>query len=192
MRLFLAAFPPPSACAQLESALRDLHRACPARVRWIRAEEVHLTLVFLGEIAPERLAALAEAVSAVAPRHPVLQMSFGERGAFPTLDRPRVLWLGLHGDKRLPGLQHGLAEATRPFVAAPEPPGRFHPHLTLGRVKPAAPPDLRALAAWWRGQTVTLAGQWRVERILLMRSEPGSAGARYAELASMPLAKTSG
>jgi 2'-5' RNA ligase len=157
-------------------------RALGSAVAWVPARNLHVTLHFLGDQSEERLmeaeAALADATAGRAR----FDVSFHGIGAFPGLERPRILWVGLaHGALEVRALQARVTEAlaARGFATGERP---WHPHLTIGRVhderrwRREADPPLRGALA--RAATTTF-GTQRVAEVALMRSDLSPAGARY-------------
>src|ERR1700687_2296496 len=116
------------------NALRPLHES----IRINPTERMHLTLHFLGHLPRPIVEQLPPALAALVMRHHRFRLAAQGVGAFPTLARPRVLWAGITGADlpRLNELQVELGDALR---AAGLTVGgdRFHPHLTLGRVRRA-------------------------------------------------------
>jgi 2'-5' RNA ligase len=111
-------------------------------VRWTTpSEPFHLTLAFLGEIPHADLHAVCRAVAEAAAGCPPLALRLEGLGAFPDPARPRVLWVGTTG----PGLEplHRLNKSVCQATAALGYPAdtRFHPHVTLGRLKPRRGPS---------------------------------------------------
>jgi 2'-5' RNA ligase len=167
-----------SAVAATIERLRPLGSA----VAWVPPRNLHVTLHFLGDQSEERLAeaeaALADAAAGSAP----LDVTFHGIGAFPGLERPRILWVGLaHGALEVRRLQARVTEAlaVRGFGKEER---AWHPHLTIGRVhderrwrREAGPPLRSALAQ----VATTTFGTQRVAEVALMRSELSPAGARY-------------
>ena len=173
----------------LDEALRERIAAIIARLRplgsavaWVPPRNLHVTLQFLGGQTEERLleaeAALAEAAAESAP----VDLTFHGIGAFPGLERPRILWVGLaQGALELRRLQARLAEAlaARGF---PREERTWHPHLTIGRVfevwrwRRAAGPPLRSALEHIAATSI---GRLRVTELALMRSELHPSGARY-------------
>jgi RNA 2',3'-cyclic 3'-phosphodiesterase len=166
--------------------LRPLSRA----VAWVPTPNLHLTLRFLGERSDAELeeveAALLESAATTVP----FGVTLHGLGAFPCLERPRILWVGV-ADGALP-----LRQVQARVEAALERRGfsrerqAWHPHLTIGRVfderawrRESGLPLRQALAAAARRSFGTLG----VSRIALMRSDLSSQGARYSELASAEL-----
>jgi RNA 2',3'-cyclic 3'-phosphodiesterase len=189
MRCFAALLLDPAtrqAVADEVEQLRPLSRA----VAWVPAENLHLTLRFLGEQPETALAGLTEALAEAARAAAPFALTFRTVGAFPGLERPRVLWAGLQeGVREARAVQAGAETAleVRGFGREARP---WHPHLTLGRVfdprrwSRDAGPELRAALgrALVRPSPAT-----RVEAIALVRSDLSREGARYTALAELPL-----
>lgn len=164
-------------------------RATVAGVSWTRPEQLHLTLKFLGSVSPSRLPALearlADAFRAFGPD----ALDVGGVGAFPSLARPQVVWVGV----RAPSLS-ALADAVETSCVAegfaPEP-RTFRPHVTLGRVRERgrrATPELALLAR--DGDRAF--GTSSLGEVALFRSVLGGGGARHSVLASFRLAGSDG
>jgi RNA 2',3'-cyclic 3'-phosphodiesterase len=115
-------------------ALLGRLRQCEWPVRWVHDEGSHLTLKFYGEVAPERLDVIEESVRLAARGTPPLPLRLGALGAFPSVSRPRVLWIGVDAPPELAGLQERLEHAGEAIGFAPEG-APFRPHITLGRVR---------------------------------------------------------
>lgn len=133
-RLFWAVELPDFVCERLLAVQEAVAQACPGeKVRWVRREQMHLTLEFLGEtdVAPSELAAAAAAILPAAPvaLEVVGLGTFGGR-------RPRVLWAGVQGAGReeLIAFVDRLERAMRKLGFARERRG-YSPHVTLGRVR---------------------------------------------------------
>lgn len=148
LRLFVAAELPeavPHALGSLQEALRRDPGAARA-LRWVEPDSIHLTLKFLGDVSEGRLGPITQALEhAVAARLP-FALRFGTVGAFPSLARPRVLWLGLEGDlAALLSLQRSVEDRLAALGFPSE--GRvFSPHLTLARLRQGQRLDATELA----------------------------------------------
>jgi 2'-5' RNA ligase len=103
-------------------------------VRWVHEEGLHLTLKFYGEVAPERLEVIEEAVRFAGQGAGPLALRLHDLGAFPSAARPRVLWLGIDGPPALELLQERLERGGESIGFPPEGTA-FQPHVTLGRVR---------------------------------------------------------
>lgn len=184
MRAFIA--------LRLDAAVEDAIAALVERlrmpedgIRWVRRANFHLTLFFLGPAVPrERLAPVADALGAIAKETALFEIAAHGVGAFPNLARPRVIWVGLHGNA-LVGLTARIAEAAERCGFVPER-RAYSPHLTIGRVRSLRSPERLRRAL--NEATDASFGVSRIERVMLYRSEPGPQSSTYHELAAFPLA----
>jgi 2'-5' RNA ligase len=187
-RVFCAVELSPEARARLSAHIAALRERFPkARASWARAEALHITLKFLGEIERERVEALSEAASRTAAAAQSFELHIAETGAFPPRGLPRVLWLGVKDSSGgLARLQQALeAECARAgFAREPRP---FHPHLTLARLR--APTGTRELAAAHRA-LVFESLAFKVQELVVMRSELGAGGSRYTPVSRHELGST--
>lgn len=134
MRTFIALNLPARERQRIHRAVGALReRGLP--VRWVEADNLHLTLKFLGEIRPERLAEVERAVTRVASATQPFTLALEGFGAFPAVRRPRVIWMGAEATPELRCLKQDLEWALTDcgFEAETR---DFHPHLTLGRADP--------------------------------------------------------
>jgi len=136
MRVFVAINPPREVRARIGEAERDLREA-GFPIRWVPAENVHLTLKFLGEVAEKQLRDVYEAVDGAVSGIDVFEMAVGGFGAFPSLRRPSVVWLGVELDSVLSSLQ-ARTEENLSLLGFPREDRPFRPHLTLGRSRKRA------------------------------------------------------
>src|SRR5262249_10688093 len=100
MRLF-AALPIPEPGRAAVIALLDALRASDWPVRWVKPEGIHLTLKFYGEVVPERLDVIEEALRYAVAGARAIPLRLTQVGAFPTAARPRILWVGLEAPPAL-------------------------------------------------------------------------------------------
>lgn len=181
-RCFFAVDPADDVRRAVVTARRELE-AAGADVRWSRPESLHVTLKFLGDVEAERVAEVAAAAATVVTGAAPFVMRTAGIGAFPSLERPRVLWAGLEA-AALARLAAALdaALAGLGFAVTGEP---FRPHLTLGRVRSLRRfgPLREALGRMgWRDFGVS-----RVDRVVLYRSHLQPRGSVYEQLASLAL-----
>src|SRR5207247_1313213 len=117
------------------------------KLKWVRPDHAHLTLVFLGDVEEMRVPAVIETASRHVEGSPI-EIMLDTIGVFPRRGAPRVLWIGLgEGASRLSELQHELAQRIT-ALGIPLEDRPFHPHLTLARWRESRSPDRdRALAA---------------------------------------------
>jgi 2'-5' RNA ligase len=144
MRLF-AAVPLPEPARTEVSSLLDRLRRSDLPVRWVHGDGLHLTLKFFGEVAPERLDVIEEAVRQANAGSEPLAMRLDDFGAFPNPRRPRILWIGVEAPPALELLQDRLERRSEAIGFPPE--GvPYRPHVTLGRVRESQRCSLRSVA----------------------------------------------
>ena len=157
-------------------------------VAWTRPENLHVTLKFLGGVAPDRLGELTEPLAAAARGCAIFPVLYAGVGAFPSLVRPATLWVGAEASPLGP-LARAVDEAsTRIGAAREERP--FHPHVTLGRVRGhgksrrgRAPRLPEGLCAALDAARVRAFGIAPARALVLFRSDTEPGGARYTPLA---------
>jgi RNA 2',3'-cyclic 3'-phosphodiesterase len=187
-RLFVAVAVPPEsleACRRVIESVRETPLGRPAR--WVRTENLHLTVRFLGDTPPDLVPdvglAVVDAAAAVVP----FPLELAGAGAFPDGSHPRTLWLGV--DRGNDGLER-LAEALeRPLdrLGWPPDPRARRPHLTVartdaarGEVSHAIADELAAATAGWRTG-------FEVRTLTLFRSHLGGGPPRYEAVVEAPL-----
>ena len=176
--------------AALERGLAEVQRRLKEQVdlpvRWIRTEGIHLTLKFLGDVDAgeiERIEqGLARATASVRP----FWISLGRVGGFPSLAKPRVLWVSLEGDLEALAECQRRVEAEMKGLGFPAEERAFQPHLTLGRVRQGGPRGAGLDPARLAGLGDLPEVRQRVEGVSLMRSELKPTGAAYTRLAAFP------
>lgn len=157
-------------------------------VRWVPAHNIHLTLKFLGDVSPANLNTLVGVLRAEAARHKEFEVEIEDLGAFPSIQRPRVIWIGVKAPPILLRLQHGIESETRK-LGYPTEDRPFSPHLTLGRVSSHASPfDVQQIARRMEGTQVGLLGNVSVDSITIFRSDLNPGGSVYSVIQTASLA----
>jgi 2'-5' RNA ligase len=152
------------------------------QIRWVPVENIHLTLKFLGDVSMTNLEVLKKILLSESSNHPTFEMSVGELGAFPSLRRPRVIWVGVTAPSELNTLQHGIETETARLGYQHE--NRdFSPHLTLGRVsRNASSQEAHQIGQVLDSFKVGFLGATRVREVYLYRSDLRPGGAVYTRL----------
>lgn len=172
----------------LRDALSDLERrleAAGARARWVRPETLHFTLRFLGHISDTELRRVQVATRGAADGIEPFAITLAGLGAFPSPQRPQVIWIGVReGADRLSALARRLEDALARQRFANEPRG-FHPHLTLARLKEAGLwSAVDRVLTEFEGVEV---GSMRVEALVVMESLLRPQGPIYTPVEEVPL-----
>ncbi len=189
MRLFIALNLPDSERDKIYAAAGPL-REEGYPVSWLGPEVFHLTLKFLGSVRTELVPRVEGVVDRVAAATGSFPLTIGGFGAFPTIRRPRVLWVGVEPTPALRCLKQDLewSLANHGFEREMR---AFHPHVTLGRASE------REGAGAFRGLDGMAAKldyrrTVRAETVDLMRSHLSRNGAKYSLLRASPLRTPSG
>ena len=179
IRTFIALELPPALISLLHKVQQDLKRM-NIRARWVRPENIHLTLKFLGDINPGDVDKIDAAMAAAAIEFAPVTLTVRGIGVFPGIKRPRVIWVGLGGDIRsLLALQSRL-EQELAEVEFPQDKRSFKAHLTLGRIKQSAGP---AVIRQVITEHATLSSDdFTCNQVLLFKSDLKPSGAVYSIL----------
>ncbi|GEM88320.1 RNA 2',3'-cyclic phosphodiesterase [Meiothermus granaticius] len=170
MRLFYAIFPPKA----IQQALVPTQEALRHYKGWKLAppEQLHITLLFLGEVHNEGLEHVSQVGRTVARSVPPFEVRLGGTGYFPASGSPRVWFVKAEGEGLEP-LASGLRRALPEFERAE----RFHPHLTLARKKGPAP----------RIGPQVLGLRFQAKAVCLVESRLEKSGSKYEVLEVFPL-----
>jgi 2'-5' RNA ligase len=165
---------------ELIGQLRTAHDA----ISWVRGANLHLTLRFLGDaIDSARLPALASQLGGVAAGFAPFVVRLHGTGAFPSLDRPRVLWVGLESPELIAlAAQVEAAALAAGFDAERRP---YAPHLTIGRVR--EPHRFRKLRPGFERSATRDFGAIEAGAMTLYRSVLAPDGAQHQALATFAL-----
>jgi len=165
---------------ELQEAIRSLQSTLMPRIRdirWSRPENLHLTLHFFGNTTQENLEKIKVSMLSVMHCHRPFQVDVIGLGAFPSLRRPRVIWLGLNPQQQLMQLHRdchralneaGLGTDSRPYS----------PHLTIGRAKHRA----NELTAMGNELGNRLIGHLPIDSLILYESRLKPTGAEHISL----------
>ena len=134
MRTFIAIALPKEIKEALAGLEKEL-KASEADVKWVSPENIHLTLKFLGEIEDKTLEKIIKIIDDTAKKKNKFQVRISSLGAFPKIDFPRVIWVGVDiGDKEAKNIAEGLEEEIAK-IGIPKENRPFSSHITIGRTK---------------------------------------------------------
>lgn len=209
-RTFIAIEVPADIRRAIKNHINLLRAEFPdVRASWSRADNLHLTLKFLGDVPVERITPLSEALAGAALTIKPFELIVGDGGRFPPHGKPKVLWIGCADDatvsssNEVPNVGGSLAswefpasDSERPSspplsflyeaienacagVGFPREARSYHPHLTIARLREAQ--GARALAE--RHTKIGFAPQtFPVSEVVLFRSELSSKGSVHTVL----------
>lgn len=179
IRCFIAIEIPDAIQTLLVSAQEELKKNIRG-ASWVKRGNIHLTLRFLGDVAPDQISTIKTAIEQVANTRSPFSMKIGGIGAFPNLTRPRIIWAGVKtgADEVIAitkeidaGLsQHGYGRDEKPF----------RPHLTLARLKRRI--NLQALVDVFQQYDTINGATMIVNQIRVIQSQLRQSGAVYTPL----------
>jgi 2'-5' RNA ligase len=186
IRSFIAIHLPPIVKNKISTYIENLKKISDD-VRWIKAENIHLTLKFLGEIEAKRVDLVKKNLYSLSDQFSPFYLKISDSGCFPGKKRPRVFWLGMEQGKENPLFSiHRWIEEQLLKLAFEKEKRRFSPHLTLGRVRTKQPVDFADLFIFLE-QNPFIPVEFQVDEIFLMQSFLKPTGAEYRNIENYPL-----
>lgn len=167
----------------LGRTLQDLQGVMSERLRWVKPNNIHLTLIFLGSISTESIVSVCQTMKRCAISIYPFELVTTGLGAFPSSNSPRVIWLGLEGAvDELRSFQK-LLENSMGDLGYVREKRKFNPHLTLGRMADGASVHKRR-EIWDNLAKIPIATRIKVsvKSISLMQSTFSSSGVVYDRL----------
>jgi 2'-5' RNA ligase len=181
MRLFVALEIPSAVRENLAALLESLRTVSP-QTRWVRPENLHVTLKFMGEVPETKLAATRSALAGVRSDQPTT-VDFRGLGFFPHEKHPRVFWAGIDASPNLKTLAADIERAMEK-LGIPRERRPFSPHLTLARFEPPGLPE--KLRSAIQENAAREFGSLRTNQYHLIESKLKPSGAEYTTLESFP------
>jgi len=164
--------------------LRTVVDAPPEAIRWVSGKNLHLTLLFLGNLEDSRISVLNERL-AHSLTLDTFSVTLAGTGVFPTSTRPRVLWLGFdQGREKLIQLATQVQQAAATIVNSGHD-SEYIPHVTIGRVRKQVKPWKINLESYLKTSYEPI--KFTVFSVFLYESELLPAGPRYSVLKEFKL-----
>jgi len=162
-------------------ALQESLARAGTEVKWVEPENLHVTLLFLGEVDDRDIPDVCRVVAAGCGQHSPFAMSVETVGCFGNPRRPRTLWVGVgDGTQEVCALHDALEPPLLDLGCYRKEDRKYTPHITLGRVRSDRPDDdltaAMAKKAHWQG------GQTIVREVLVMGSDLTPNGPMYMVL----------
>ena len=190
LRAFIAVELPLAIRQTVCNTTSTLRKEIGALVRWVPIENMHLTLKFLGDVSPSNMEMLSQMLRAETDLFNCFDLRLSGIGSFPSLKRPRVIYIGIQAPAVLESLQRGIESASRRLGYESEERG-FSPHLTIGRVKQNITGTEQQLIRRALEETkIDSLGTTRVDSVQLFKSDLKPTGSVYTRLYSASLRKS--
>lgn len=184
IRTFIAVELPEKIISSI-SRVQENVRSYGFKIRWVRPENIHITLKFLGNVKKADIEKVGEAIFESVKEYSAITLRAKGIGTFPGIKRPRVIWVGISGQLDLLVGLHKTLDEKLEAIGFPRENRSFKGHLTLGRVKAKIDPKrfgdaLDELAGFESESFVA-------DRIILFKSELKPTGAVYTKLVEASL-----
>ena len=179
IRTFIALELPPSLISLFAKVQENL-QSMGLRAKWVRPENIHLTLKFLGNINPADIDNIGGAMVDAVGEFGTFKLVAGGVGVFPGIKRPRVIWVGLGGQIQLLFAVQRVLEENLAALGFKKEKRPFKGHLTLGRFKQTVDPNtIRQII---REYANLYSEEFTARRIILYKSDLKPTGAVYSQL----------
>ena len=156
-----------------------------AGIDWVNATSMHMTLVFIGNVETQRIPAICQAINGATDSIYPFRVWFNEIGAFPNINKPRVIWLGMqHVPSELISLHAKIIEELRSVNFLIETRPRFTPHITVGRIIKRAHRDIYGANIGQVLENYELSDgiPAGIDKVRLFRSDIGKASVVYSPI----------
>jgi 2'-5' RNA ligase len=177
MRLFTAIDLPPDVTGRLDALIAKLRPL--ANIGWSPAANLHITTKFIGQWPEERLPLMQAALAGMGRRTPI-SIRVSGLGFFPNQKSPRLFWAGVEAPAELGALARDIDSALAKLGVESES-RAYSPHITLARIKQAAPALTLGLE-----EVGPDFGSFVADRFYLYLSKPGRSGSVYTKLSEFP------
>jgi len=158
-----------------------------ADVKWITEDQMHLTLKFLGNIDESKTREISDVLSSISSNFKSFTISLSNIGAFPNLNRPRIIWVGIDkGAEYLKTISEKIETGLKKLEFEKED-REFNLHLTLGRVKTSK--NLSELKKLLNETLFNSQNEIKINSLILFQSTLTPKGAIYSKLSTINLQK---
>ncbi len=184
IRTFIAIDPDDKSRDKILSFIERAHSAIKGYVSWIKRDNLHFTLKFLGEISPEKIEDVTNLLNNLSLAHRSFKVTISKTGFFPDIKRPRIFWAGVkEGKEDIIRLVNDI-ESDCEYLGFEREKREFKAHITLARIKdPHIKIDPKILEEISRDEICNFI----VDKITLYRSDLLPEGAKYSIIKELQL-----
>jgi 2'-5' RNA ligase len=179
IRTFIALELPPSLISLLAKVQENI-QAMGLRAKWVRPDNIHLTLKFLGNINPADIEKIGRAMVGAVSEFETFNLVAAGIGVFPGVNRPRVIWVGLKGQVQLLFAMQRRLEDNLAVLGYKKEKRPFKGHLTLGRFRQNVNRETIRRVLQEFGNLAS--EEFTVRRVIFYKSDLKPTGAVYSEL----------
>ncbi|MFH1784390.1 MAG: RNA 2',3'-cyclic phosphodiesterase [bacterium] len=186
MRTFIALELSDEVRSNISRAIDECRSISP-QVKWVKQDNIHITLRFLGEVNPADIENVEKATRAASQGHAGFSVAFKGMDGFPNIRNPRVIWVGVTaGGNVVSELSEKIARELICYGFIPDE-RKFVPHVTIARIKMLK--NKAGLAKKVESFKISDFGSASIRRIVIMESMLTSTGPRYSVVKAIDLAK---
>ena len=178
IRTFIA-IDTPETVTKVALSLQSSVKVNPKAVRWVRKENIHITLRYIGPTAPGEVDKINRLLSEIVGQNSDLSLNVSGTGCFPKKKRPRILWLGVDGEVAELKLLVEMINSEMVQLGYPQEERNYSPHISIGRIRypQKVTPDVTDfLSAEYEPIS------WNIPKIIFYQSELLPSGAIYSIL----------
>ena len=187
MRTFIA-IELPAEIKEYLNFIQNKLKACQTDMKWVKPENIHLTLKFLGEINAEQFDKTVSILKKAADNNPSFKINMASIAAFPGINTPRIIWLGINqGEPQIKTLVANLEEKLV-GIGIPAEERTFSVHITIARTCSCR--NQQSLGAGIAGLNDKLKiekHEFTADKLTLFKSTLTSQGPLYEALQVFPL-----
>ena len=165
--------------------LQDQFKQLGLNASWVKPENIHLTLKFLGDVETNRVSQIFDPLHKTALTFSSFNLRLSSLGVFPNWNRPRTFWIGLDDEEEILKKLKKRLELELFNVGFPRDMKSFFPHLTLARLR--SPSNKNLLKKEIEILSVPLDHLIKISEIKLYKSSLTPKGSEYAKLFSCSL-----
>lgn len=172
---------------EIDKTVLDLKIDLPSGIRWVKTENLHITLKFLGKFRTEDIEPIKNVLDSVLSATSQFTLSLQSLGVFPNSRYPKVVWIGIAPSDELFQIFRQLENAVFAFGYPKEERG-FSPHLTIGRVKnDLHNPDPSRIFNIIKSKNIGAISESPVDKVVFFQSELAERSPVYTEVFSIGL-----
>ncbi|MFH1061297.1 MAG: RNA 2',3'-cyclic phosphodiesterase [Candidatus Omnitrophota bacterium] len=175
--------------SELQEELKEIQKQLmqlPGEIAWIRPENLHISIRFLGDITQEQVNIIVQINEKIAKKLKSFPISLSVLGVFPYISDPHILWAGIGSGYSQVTQINTLVSNELSSMKLKYEDKHFHPHITLARIKSIK--NKSELAEMIDKIKLRIASE-EISKLILYKSETTPKGAIYTKISEVQLGK---
>ncbi|MBN1870704.1 MAG: RNA 2',3'-cyclic phosphodiesterase [Candidatus Omnitrophica bacterium] len=179
IRTFIA-IPLNTEIQQAISRVQERLKKHDCSIKWVKPENIHLTLKFLGDVELEKIDTIKQKLESLFKGIGPVKLEMTQLDAFPSINHPKILWIGLKDDEQKISRQVSVLEDELGKLGFKKEERPFSPHVTIGRIR--SPRNIQALSEAMSEYSFPAGLKQVIDCIILYKSTLTSQGPIYESL----------